>query len=573
MKSINGSFSPQRLRIARSFHGLSSVAFAERVGISQQYVSSLENETRRPSDMVLAALSDVLLFDPPFFFDEPLDEFQESECHFRKRRTTPKRISRQALAHGTCFNMLVAYLDTNLSLPKMTIPELVPATFLELDDIAGQCRINWKLGTDTPITNMTRVLENAGAVVTKFTGETAKVDAFSRYGRRPIVVLNDITQSTSRLVWDGAHELGHLVMHRQRLPMDNEREREADAFAGAFLLPRKAFGREFGRGSINWSLLFELKRRWRTSLSAMIMRVYELGLIDAVERLKAYKHIRYKKWHVGEPFEPNSENAETVEISLGIMDKKGQPPAEVARRLHWRLEIMDELLGRPVLRPPGELAAVRSISDFRSRQPINDPGGKQRMTTQIQETTESPVTWAQRPFICADLRPKVASAAILLVPSEGYGDRRDLRFFPSGSSNLYAFLKQELPEGTAIEACINDDDYREVARHASVLYLASLVVTTVAAPLLVNLITEYIKAKIAGRGEATTLQTSVTFHNREKGRSIRLDYNGPATAFRDTALDVLARMHEAADLGSGSLRSDRPPTNEDGQDREDKDVP
>jgi len=42
-----------------------------------------------------------------------------------------------------------------------------------------------------------------------------------------------------------AHELGHLVCHTQRVTGSMETEREADAFASAFLVPARTFSREF----------------------------------------------------------------------------------------------------------------------------------------------------------------------------------------------------------------------------------------------------------------------------------------------------------------------------------------
>jgi len=50
--------------------------------------------------------------------------------------------------------------------------------------------------------------------------------------------------------------------------------------------------------------MFELKRRWRVSLSAIIRRAYDLQLIDAVTYRRSYQYISMRRWNTGEPEEP-----------------------------------------------------------------------------------------------------------------------------------------------------------------------------------------------------------------------------------------------------------------------------
>ena len=64
-----------------------------------------------------------------------------------------------------------------------------------------------------------------------------KIDAFSRLGAVSVIVLNTARKSTSRWIFDIAHELGHFVLHSLGIPT-KEKEDQADYFAGAFLLPR-----------------------------------------------------------------------------------------------------------------------------------------------------------------------------------------------------------------------------------------------------------------------------------------------------------------------------------------------
>lgn len=370
MKQIEGVFSGARLRLAREFHGLTGAQLAAQVAVSQPFLSKLEGGEKEPSDLLLAALSETLGFDPPFFFAPP---FEVGECHFRSRKTTPLKVKRRALAHGTLFGILISYLETRVSLPRRDIPRLTTKETGSPAAVAERCRAHWGLGVDVPINNVTRVLENAGAVVTTFAFPSPKVDAFTRPGTRDIVVLNTL-KGYSHNRWDKAHELGHLVMHRDlACDQEDDFEGEADLFARELLLPRRAIEREFRPRKLDWGMLFDLKRRWKTSVSALVRRGHELGLLTSAEYMRAYKYYRAKRWHKGEPYEPGAENPEVVPAAMSILErKKGEPPLEVARQLHWLPHIFEEVLGYEVPRPIGPLAEIKSLDQFRQARQVTE---------------------------------------------------------------------------------------------------------------------------------------------------------------------------------------------------------
>jgi hypothetical protein len=106
------------------------------------------------------------------------------------------------------------------------------------------------------------------------------MDAFSAWhAKRPIVFLIDHKGSTSRLRFGAAHELGHLVMHADVVAGSPELERQANRFASAFLLPRETFLPECPR-RLNWPHFYELKRRWKVSVAALVRRAYDLECIS-----------------------------------------------------------------------------------------------------------------------------------------------------------------------------------------------------------------------------------------------------------------------------------------------------
>ena len=237
------AFCGGRLRIARTFQGRTQTDLAAQLGISQQFVAQLERGRKQPNAMLVGALSDVLGFEPAFFYGPPLTEFTDAECNFRRRRTTPISVRARALAFGTLFGQLLQYLTQQLRLPKQDLPKLCASNAEEIERAAEHCRLHWGLGLDVPIKNVVRVMERAGVPVTKCPGIGEKVDAFSRAGAPSVLVLTD--KPASRCRYDVAHECGHLVLHQGTPTGTADTERAANRFAAALLLPRAGFPREF----------------------------------------------------------------------------------------------------------------------------------------------------------------------------------------------------------------------------------------------------------------------------------------------------------------------------------------
>jgi Zn-dependent peptidase ImmA (M78 family) len=221
-----------------------------------------------------------------------------------------------------------------------------------LEDIqkaAQYCRQTWGLGSNAPISNIIRVLENAGILTHSYDMKTNKIDAFSRYGNINIIILNEAKESPSRSIWDATHELGHLVLHTDSHISDKERELQANIFASEFLLPRIGFTREFGNmRKLNWKHLFSLKKRWKVSVAAIIRRAYELRLIDAIQYRRGYKYIHAKGWHLGEPIETETERQNPELLNSAFEDLEtatGQDLYNVANSLGFVAKTFEEVTG------------------------------------------------------------------------------------------------------------------------------------------------------------------------------------------------------------------------------------
>lgn len=343
---IDQQFQGSRLRLARTFHGITLEELGNKVVVTRQYLQRMEVDPETvPSEDLIAALAEALEVEVGFFFGPALGDVQEESCYFRKRKTTPMHVRRRALSYGTIFNVILSYLASKFRFPSVGITSATARTQGEIERVAENCRHEWGLYLDAPIENTIRTVELQGGVVTTFKGVSDNIDAFSYIHSRPVVVRNTAKPSTSRARFDIGHELGHLVLH-QGLETDHyELEDEANRFASAFLLPRTAFIKEFPRRQrIDWAELLQMKARWGVSLQAIIRRAYDLGLIGAIQYRNANVYISRNGWKTSEPGEEliPVEIPEIVPTGFHLLAEQGIYPEDVARELQISVSIIEK---------------------------------------------------------------------------------------------------------------------------------------------------------------------------------------------------------------------------------------
>lgn len=345
----------QRLQLAREFRGLTQKELGDSVAASCSLISLCETGKKRdPAADLVEACGSVLGFDPTFFYGTLDDVFQEDECSFRHRRTTPERLKSQIRAHATLIGLVIGKLRSLFRFPSLNVPRIPASNADEIELAAEQSRQHWQLGLDAPLLQIGRVLEHAGVVIVRHLVKSAKVDAFSRYGRTTVIFLNQAIPSTSRWNFDIAHECGHLVMHAGIPTGSIETESAADRFASAFLMPRKAFAREFRMAPFSWKHIFDLKRRWNASAGAIIRRAYDLRLIGAVEYRQSFKYMSAKGWTKGEPNEPTFQEPELLETALNALGTKVDLTLEaLCKELKFAPNTFLDITGVPV--PPPKI--------------------------------------------------------------------------------------------------------------------------------------------------------------------------------------------------------------------------
>src|SRR4029077_3081434 len=109
--------------------------------------------------------------------------------------------------------------------------------------------------------------------------DAAEVDAFSMWRQRTPFVFLNTKKSAEHSRFDAAHELGHLVLHRHGSPQGREAEREANAFASAFLMPRATVLANMPRLA-TVDRLIKLKKYWAVSVAALAYRLHAVGVLS-----------------------------------------------------------------------------------------------------------------------------------------------------------------------------------------------------------------------------------------------------------------------------------------------------
>jgi hypothetical protein len=180
-----------------------------------------------------------------------------------------------------------------------------------------------------------------------------------------------------------------------------------------------------------------------------------------------------------------------------------------------------------------------------------------------ENSDETIVSWSKRHFIGKELQEKLEKADALIIPSEGYHDDGDIRHFPEGTEHLLSFLQRNNRGDANIDICIEDTDYKELAQHADLQIIAAAIANKLGAPVLVNLISEYIKQRRGRRIEDTTVKSSLTISDVNNGRSISLTYEGPASTYETIMTGAVKEViNEVSNLHPASRMIGNAPDNQ-----------
>ena len=346
MSNFNGT----NLRLIRLFHDLSLTELGEQVGVSRQFLSRVETGAESVSGSLETLLAEVLKVLPEFFYHVDPNPIADEQCHFRRQLTTKVALRQVARARGEMIKRLVSVLDEHVELPHYQVSEADPESSETIESAAESFRSLFGLGFG-PLSNVTRIAENAGAVVLKVNGLAPEIDAVSFATKRPLIALNGDGRSACRERFGVAHELGHFSLHIGILTGDRLTETQANRFASALLLPRSTFSSECKlatRGTrLNWPGLSELKLRWGVSKAAIIFRGRQLGMFSDDQARAGYVGLNRHGEAVKESEDHLivNEEPEVITESLKVMREHfGVSQSAVAREMCIQPSLLQKLL-------------------------------------------------------------------------------------------------------------------------------------------------------------------------------------------------------------------------------------
>lgn len=324
--------------LARAYAGITQTELAARIGRTQPFVSRLElgdyEIAPLAGDLARATGLPLSFFNPGFKWHSP-----ESAISFRKRSTCPASVRNRAdfyahLAHNRLAPLIadhVAYPEPNIPTVPMEPPKSIESARRAGAEAARSVREAWGVGWG-PIGDVFRLIEAKGVRLFFVREKVEHLDGFATWTADvPYIFLNQ-GDDPARMRLDVAHELGHLVMHRD-MALDAKTdmfEAMAFGFATEFLAPWFTFGAETPPIP-DLVRLGKLRARWRMSMQAIVKHMYHNGAINDAAYSHAFRKFGMLGFRRGpEPgwIVPDSSaiHAKFIEVA----EQKGLSPANLA---------------------------------------------------------------------------------------------------------------------------------------------------------------------------------------------------------------------------------------------------
>jgi|HubBroStandDraft_2_1064218.scaffolds.fasta_scaffold59686_3 Zn-dependent peptidase ImmA (M78 family)/DNA-binding XRE family transcriptional regulator len=360
-------FNHHMMTLARDSRGLTQADLAAKLGIMQGTLSKYETGFHQPPSDFVADVSEALEY-PMAFFYETGRPYGLPPFHYRRRKKLSAKVLARIVAEMNIRRIHLTKLLISFDWrTNAFIPEIDPDEYrgrgkdaLTIEGAARSVREMWMLPAG-PIANMVELLEANGGIVIPCDFGTDLIDAMSqRIEGLPILFFVNVNSPADRLRHTLAHELGHMVLHTITVKSDEEMEDEADAFAGAFLLPADEIRPQLRRFDLRQ--LANLKLYWKVSMAALAVRADRLNLITPHQSKMFWMEMSKLGYRKREPNELPKEHPSLLRQMIAFhMKKLGYSISEMARLLHLKgaefesmycAEMVGEppLGGRPVLR-------------------------------------------------------------------------------------------------------------------------------------------------------------------------------------------------------------------------------
>jgi Zn-dependent peptidase ImmA (M78 family)/DNA-binding XRE family transcriptional regulator len=306
-------FNGERLKKARLYRGFTISELAEKINVSKQAISQYENGKASPENEKMFLIMNELGFPYDYFFGSYNVEVSVGSTYFRSQLTTNKKARLAHMVKSEHLAIIYRVVNKYVDFPKLNIP-MFDLSIKNIEEISREVRNFFNLDIG-PIDDMIYILEKNGVTVTSCEVDANEIDAYTQYIKigsddKYIVTLSCNKKSAVRTQFDAAHELGHIVLHSwsediEALSKEEFRQREdqSNKFAAAFLLPKETFIKDLSIYSNSLDHYVRLKKKWKVSIAAMIVRAYQLKVLSYNQYQYLMRQVSKKGWKTREPYD------------------------------------------------------------------------------------------------------------------------------------------------------------------------------------------------------------------------------------------------------------------------------
>lgn len=332
---MSSKFNGDRLRTARTYRSMTLAELGDLINLSKQALSLYENNKGNPDFSTVIELSKALRFPTKYFFQKKNIETISGSTYFRSLTSTTKKSRAAEIAKVEFIGALYEALYQYITFPSLNLPMVgIDSKSLEdyeIEEIAYLVRNLWGL-ENNPITDLQHVLEENGIIVIGSNLTDRKIDAYSQIlnidnYETYIIVLSIGKKGKSRINFDLAHELGHIMLHPWTEDIETlsneefkERERQANKFASSFLLPEETFSIDCERYPTELEYYKKMKSKWEVSIQAMLYRANDLEIISNNQFQYLMRQVSQRGWRKKEPGDsPHVLNENIFKIAIDFL--------------------------------------------------------------------------------------------------------------------------------------------------------------------------------------------------------------------------------------------------------------
>jgi Zn-dependent peptidase ImmA (M78 family)/DNA-binding XRE family transcriptional regulator len=349
------SFNHNLLVLAREARALTQGELAASISLGQGTLSKYETGMLEPPGEIVEELASALGFPRPY--------------HYRKRKKLSAKTLGRVSAEMNIRRMHIKKMclsfshNTNGFIPEIDRDEYhgKAKKRLEPEDVARAVREMWMLPRG-PVPNMIELLEDNGAIVVPCDFGTDLLDALSqRIDGMPVLIFVNINAPADRLRLTLAHELGHMVLHTTTMHDDDKMEQEADAFAGAFLLPADEIKSQLRRG-LDLRHIANMKLYWKVSMAAIAVRADRLNLVTPYQTKSFFMEMGGLGYRKHEPNEPPREEPKILKQMIAFhRNKLGYSAVEMCKLLHLSEKEYGHMYGAQIFGTPPPKPQLRVV--------------------------------------------------------------------------------------------------------------------------------------------------------------------------------------------------------------------